>query len=127
MPMEFRFRSSFFPNSATHLDLYLRKLSGELSYGKFIHTYGPAHLSFNTYFNSFYESYWTDHTALEEISLRVTGEGRFWCNIFRESRILGVCLIARAFVELDLDGAPEVVIDIPLISKAHGHGGRIFR
>ena len=37
----------------------------------------PAHLSFNTYFNSFYESYWTDHTVLEEISLRVNGEGAF--------------------------------------------------
>ena len=122
----YQLQEFFFPKSAAHLDLYVRKLSGELSYGKSIHTYGNAHLSFNTYFNSFFESYWTGHTALETIFLQITGKGRFWCNVFRETGTQGTSLIARAFVELEPDGAPEVCIDIPLITKGHGHGGRIF-
>ncbi len=118
-------QSFIFPSSPDNADLYMRKLGGEVIYGEQIGVFDRAHLSFNTYFNSFYEDYWVGGTSLDAISLRIVGEGLFWCNIFRETKALGCALIARVRVRLG-DEVDHVSIAIPLVTRALGHGGRIF-
>ena len=89
-------------------------------------TYGPAHLSFNTYLSSFYESYWIKHTNIAEVELSITGEGRLWCNIFREAANGGCSLIGRHLIELSPGGSNQIHLPFQLVQQGHGHGGRIF-
>ncbi len=56
----------------------------------------------------------------------MSGEGRFWCNVFREAMSVGCVLIGRYLIELGVRGADEVRLPIALTPQGHGHGGRIF-
>ena len=114
------------PTSLNEQDMYVRKLGGELVYGDQLSSYGQAHLSFNTYMNSFYEDYWVKHTSVARIELFIRGQGRFWCNIFRETAAHGCVLIGRHFIDLEPGGVDEVCLPVSLIKEGHGHGGRIF-
>lgn len=115
-----------FPQSPDGQDLYLRQISGELAFNEGVRSFSVSHISFNTYFNSFYEDYWLKHTTVSEVVIELTGSGRFWCNVFREARSSGCRLIARYLVELKPGGADRVRLPVSLVSQGHGHGGRLF-
>jgi galactofuranosylgalactofuranosylrhamnosyl-N-acetylglucosaminyl-diphospho-decaprenol beta-1,5/1,6-galactofuranosyltransferase len=68
-------------------------------------------LSTDTYFNSFFESYWRHYTRLGRLRLRLrlrlTGAGSVVLR--RRSPVTGVTVVASA----DFDGGEEVVLDVP--------------
>ena len=101
-------------------------MSGDLLYGDSLATYGDAHISFNTYANSFYEAYWVKYTDIAEINLTLVGEGRLWCKVFREAATGGCALIGRHLVDLSASEAGVVRLPVKLVPQGHGHGGRIF-
>ena len=113
------------PRSPELIELYVRP-EGELYYGQdgSIGTYGPAKLSFNSYFNSFYEAYWTRYTAVRQLELTVLGQGQLWCNIFRENEIHGCALISRT--RLDLKAGEQATIPLEIRSETDGAPGRLF-
>ncbi|MBW3617409.1 MAG: glycosyltransferase [Proteobacteria bacterium] len=113
------------PRSPESLELRLR-LEGELYYDPEggISTYGPAKLSFNSYFNSFYEAYWARYTVVRSLALSLSGEGRVWCDVYRENDVCGTALISRSLIELK-PGEP-VLIPLEIRSEADGAPGRLF-
>ena len=107
-----------FPASPSHLDLYMRKISGEIFFSRHLQTYGDAHLSFNTYFNSFYEAYWVGHTAVAEIDLVIKGSGfAFGAISFGKPSPRGPFRSPRAsWSSWTPPGGRTVAIAVPLIT-----------
>lgn len=75
------------PIDKSIIDLYVRLLNGysELDDSRLTMEAG-AKVSFNTYFNSFYESYWTTCTSVRDLVIELTCSGNVSIEIFRDSK-----------------------------------------
>ena len=114
-----------FPPTPEDLHLYLRPVFGELCYSPDkLSTYGAGKLSFNSYFNSFFEAYWVRYTQVRKVSLAIRGRGKLWCDVFRDAAPLGCRSLAR--VRVDLGAVEEVLIPISLVGDDAGYPGRLF-
>lgn len=73
------------PSTDTH-PLYVRERAGTVTYRADRIQLEPfAQLSFDTYFNSFYETYWAEYTSVRNVQITFEGSGRFWCSVFRQN------------------------------------------
>lgn len=81
-----------------------------------------SRLSFNTYLNSFYETYWSRHAPLDVITLRIFGVGSVTVEVFRSMPDGTLYRVARA--PIDLDSEPGGMIDVPL-DASHARSGRL--
>lgn len=105
-------------------DLYVRSLSGEpeLASDRITCPRG-SRLSFNTYFNSFYESYWTECAPFGDLVLEVNVKGRGVLEVFRDTQSSGCHRIQSRKVQ----GTPGVWLPVPVTkSGALGDRGRLF-
>ena len=114
------------PVEKTISELYLRIINGNVEVDNHQLVMGPgAKVSFNTYFNSFYESYWTECTAIEDIVLRVEFSGSIHVEIFRDTKHQGVSRIFNG--KLSSDGAAKTLTDIQLCrDDGLSEAGRLF-
>lgn len=106
-------------------DLYYRVLHppvGTADQGRVTIGIG-AKVSFNTYFNSFYEHYWMSHAPLDEIALRLFGSGQVLVEWFR-ALPTGV----HYFLDqkcVDLNSSDDDLPSVRLASNADA-AGRLF-
>lgn len=81
--------------------LYLRGVAGSIAIeGESFRLAAGAAVSFDTYFNSFYEAFWLEHTCVSEVGLRLQGSGRARCIVTRETLNGERVLAADRSVEL---------------------------
>lgn len=85
------------------------------------------HVSTNSYFNSFYESYWTKYTEIRNFYLRIKFRGCLSIRIFRDEPGTGVRLI-KVLKKLHHEESDEFIAEIPsaYTSLVKGSAGRIF-
>jgi len=113
------------PRSPEGLELYARVERGEILHQpQGLRTTPHASVSFDAYLNSFFETYWVQHTNIDQVQLVLNGRGRVWCTIFRETPVGGRETVARQLVDLDLYG--EATVPVQLRPASHGHPGRLF-
>ncbi|NWG38592.1 MAG: glycosyltransferase [Hydrogenophilaceae bacterium] len=111
------------PTNKLVSELYLRMLSGYVEYDdKQLYLDRDTKISFNTYFNSFYESYWAECTQVSDLQLTIELSGEVVIEIFRDSVSLGCKLIE--WKQIGSDVMSLHTINIPIASKdAMGLGG----
>lgn len=107
-------------------DLFIRELAGHIEFGQHYLTMPPgSKLSFNTYFNSFYESYWSECSNIENVALLVEFSGKAFIEIFRDTKHQGVSKIYSK--HYTAHGFVKVICPIPLASPSHlAEPGRLF-
>jgi galactofuranosylgalactofuranosylrhamnosyl-N-acetylglucosaminyl-diphospho-decaprenol beta-1,5/1,6-galactofuranosyltransferase len=107
-------------------DLYCRNLAGHAELrreGLLLER--DAKVSFNTYFNSFYESYWNECAPYGDLYLELELNGRGLVEIFRDTKDSGCQLIQSKKIQ----GMPGCSVAIPVtasLSGAWGERGRLF-
>jgi galactofuranosylgalactofuranosylrhamnosyl-N-acetylglucosaminyl-diphospho-decaprenol beta-1,5/1,6-galactofuranosyltransferase len=111
------------PSNKLVSELYVRMLTGYVEYDEerlFLDR--DTKVSFNTYFNSFYESYWAECTDLTNLELSIELSGDVVIEIFRDSASLGCKLIE--WKQVNSDVMAECNVKIPIVTKdALGLGG----
>jgi len=112
----------FFPKDKSVSELYLRILYGYVEFGENLILSKGAKISSNTFFNSFYESYWNKFTSLDELQLVLQFKGRLRIDIFRDTGNSGCHKIEWKYVESTGDDATS--IKLPRLEL--GQSGRIF-
>ncbi len=115
----------FLPADASIDALYLRYLTGyaEVS-GWVLRIQENAKISFNTYFNSFYESYWQALTGLDNLYLEIECTGSVFVEVFRDTMDYGCYRIA--FCRIDAEAPTVRRLALPAMGSGVGAGGRIF-
>ncbi|MDO4723248.1 MAG: glycosyltransferase [Comamonadaceae bacterium] len=114
------------PQDTALSDLYLRYLAG---YSEVIddalHMERGAKVSFNSYFNSFYESYWSQISSVHELELEIAFTGSLQLEVFRDTRDYGCQKIA--FTRLKSDGSQPQRVALNALASTTGElSGRIF-
>ncbi|TAN52219.1 MAG: glycosyltransferase family 2 protein [Methylococcaceae bacterium] len=107
-------------------DLYLRMLTGytELDEQCLAMEKG-AKVSFNTYFNSFYESYWVECTNVRELILQVEYSGSVLVEVFRDTKNHGCHRIN--WKKLSSGRTKQSLIKISMFGLSGlGEAGRLF-
>jgi galactofuranosylgalactofuranosylrhamnosyl-N-acetylglucosaminyl-diphospho-decaprenol beta-1,5/1,6-galactofuranosyltransferase len=82
-----------------------------------------ADISFNRFFNSFYESYWVEYTPIQAIDIVLEGRGRLWCSVFRQNSKSEPSLIRRELLNL---GNSAEIIRVDLAVPSSGEQGRLY-
>ena len=72
-----------------------RKLALLASADRSLHIDGGMTLSFGTYFNSFYSSYWSECTSVSRVELRLRLAGRGAIKVFWQTNETSVALLGR--------------------------------
>ena len=105
--------------------LYLRYLTGyaEVS-DRVLQLQKKAKISFNSYFNSFYESYWQALTGLVKLNLEIECAGSLIVEVFRDTKDYGCHRIA--FCRIDAEAPTVRRLALPALGSGVGAGGRIF-
>jgi galactofuranosylgalactofuranosylrhamnosyl-N-acetylglucosaminyl-diphospho-decaprenol beta-1,5/1,6-galactofuranosyltransferase len=105
-------------------DLYVRLSSGETELaGDRIICPPGSKLSFNTYFNSFYESYWTECAPFGDLVLEVNIKGRGLVEVFRDTQSGG----CQRIQSRKMHGTLGAWLPVPVIkSGTLGDRGRLF-
>jgi galactofuranosylgalactofuranosylrhamnosyl-N-acetylglucosaminyl-diphospho-decaprenol beta-1,5/1,6-galactofuranosyltransferase len=119
------------PSNKLVSELYIRMLSGYVEFDdERLLLDRDTKVSFNTYFNSFYESYWAECTDLSDLQLSIELSGDVVIEIFRDSVSLGCKLIEWKQINSDVMAVCNV--KIPIASKdslglgGPHYSGRIF-
>lgn len=114
------------PRDKTISELYLRELHGYLEVDEFYLMLEPAtKISFNTYFNSFYESYWVECTSIEDVFLEIEFVGAIVVEIYRDTQNNGCSRIVEKKLTADLLDKQKV--DFLVFNEGGlGEAGRIF-
>lgn len=82
---------------------------------------GGVKVSFDAYFNCFYENYWLHNTDLEDVALHLDLQGKGVVSVFRQSAQGPTYLVRRQ--PYDLGDVDSVVIDVTRDSGfSHGPG-----
>ena len=115
----------FLPADASIDALYLRYLTGyaEVS-DRVLQLQKKAKISFNSYFNSFYESYWQALTGLGKLNLEIECAGSLIVEVFRDTKDYGCHRIA--FCRIDAEAPTVRRLALPALGSGVGAGGRIF-
>ena len=127
-------QSIFFPDERFKQDLYFVMFhKREIMYdgievkdGSII-LENKGHISTNSYFNSFYESYWTKYTSIRKFFLKIKFEGVLSIKVYRDEPGLGARLI-KTIDRLHHENMNEMLLEIPsnYTSAVKGSAGRIF-
>lgn len=113
------------PQSTGTQSLYVRERAGRITYvADGIQLEPFAQLSFNTFFNSFYEAYWVEYTSIRGIQIAFQGSGRLWCSVFRQSAEGEPCRICCELV--DLSRVTSASVKVQLQDRATGEPGRLY-
>lgn len=75
-----------------------------------VEMYEGSRLSFNSYFNSFYESYWLEHTNVDIVTLQIQVKGSGKILVYRDSQTHGCYEIAS--IDFDHANAKNIKIEI---------------
>jgi len=113
------------PWTQTARSLYVRDLRGLCSdSGDWELHEEDTHRSFNTYFSSFYESYWLENTGIQNLFLEFDLSGCVLLEIYRDTPSGGCYRIAAEKVR-ETEG--RVRVPVPLFREGQlGEPGRIF-
>lgn len=114
------------PMDKTITDLYLRVPEGYVEADEcHLLMERKSKVSFNTYFNSFYESYWVDCTVIPDLYLSVEFSGSILVEVFRDTKNHGCHRVE--WKTLSSDEAASKTIRIPLFREGGlGEAGRLF-
>lgn len=128
----------FFPRAGLPKSLYLRYLRGGEEDASALAVDAARQpiargdtLSTNTYFNSFYEAYWAEHTSLSDIALRVGFRGRLTVRVLRDVKDAGCAPILTATLAAPADPAPGIAVrhlslEFPTRSQPFVPRGRLY-
>jgi galactofuranosylgalactofuranosylrhamnosyl-N-acetylglucosaminyl-diphospho-decaprenol beta-1,5/1,6-galactofuranosyltransferase len=125
-PSHFMVQEILLPKSGATDALYLKYISGyaEINDLSLFMDKG-AKVSFNSYFNSFYESYWVDCAPVKDLVLEISFDGSLLVEIYRDSKDSGCQLIW--FQRIVSDGVSGIKVRIPVNGLGEvGESGRIF-
>jgi galactofuranosylgalactofuranosylrhamnosyl-N-acetylglucosaminyl-diphospho-decaprenol beta-1,5/1,6-galactofuranosyltransferase len=112
------------PKDKSLTDLYMRMLCGYVEFDEnAVYMRKGSKISFNTYFNSFYEDYWSKYTCLEDAELELRFKGSLHVEIFRETARNGCFMIEWKKASCEEMGS--TIINLPLRPET-GKTGRIF-
>ncbi len=115
----------FFPVEVSIDELYIRFISG---YSKIcdegLDMARSSKVSFNTFFNSFYEDYWSNISCVTELFLEIDFSGSILIEVFRDTHNQGCSRIE--YVRLDSDSLSKKTISIHAFASGMGVKGRIF-
>lgn len=115
----------FFTSDASIVDLYHRYLSGYSEVvDDILRMEKDAKVSFNTYFNSFYESYWANISFVEDLFLEIEFSGSIMIEVFRDTKNHGCHKIV--FLRLNSDSLDKRTVPLIALNSAMGETGRIF-
>jgi len=93
-PTVYPIQAILLPSNKLVSELYIRVLSGYADFDdEKLMIDKETKVSFNTYFNSFYESYWAECTDLTSVQLAVEFTGEIVIEIYRDALNLGCNLI----------------------------------
>ena len=113
----------FFPDDASIDALYMRYLTGyaEISDGV-LRLQENDKVSFNSYFNSFYESYWYALAGLNNLYLEIECTGSVIVEVFRDTKDYGCHRIAFCRIDAEASAVRRLALPAPRF----GTRGRIF-
>lgn len=115
----------FFPNDASIDSLYLRYLAGYMEIADdVLKMEKGSKVSFNTFFNSFYESYWAEISSTGDIFLEIDFSGSILLEVFRDTKHNGCNKIA--FIRLDSESPETKYVPLGSIFSDVGESGRVF-
>lgn len=114
------------PFDKTVSELYLRILQGYVEVDEtHLSLDKGGKVSFNTYFNSFYESYWIECTEISDLQLTVEFEGALVIEVFRDSKHHGCHRIHWKKIK-STEGTSQT-IELPLYKDGGlSPAGRLF-
>jgi galactofuranosylgalactofuranosylrhamnosyl-N-acetylglucosaminyl-diphospho-decaprenol beta-1,5/1,6-galactofuranosyltransferase len=115
----------FFSANAAIEALYLRTLHGHAELvDDVLCLEQDTKLSFNTYFNSFYESYWSQISSLDDLCLEIEFSGSLIIEVFRDTHHQGCQRITH--LRLDADRQEQRSIPLNALGSSIGVTGRLF-
>lgn len=83
-----------------------------------------AKVSFNSYFNSFYESYWRELSDAKDVFLEIVFEGSIIVETFRDTKDYGCNRIGLVWAEAESQSTHKISINA--LSPIIGQTGRVF-
>lgn len=98
-------------------ELYVNRLSGEFFVDDHLLNIGnDSEISFDTFYNSFYEAYWTEYTPIQDLLLEIEFKGVFELEVWREN-VLGRVKLVRIRCSADDFSCMTIPLEVLQIEK----------
>ena len=113
------------PVDKANLNSYLRIVDGYVEINdQQLEMEKGSKVSFNSYFNSFYEIYWDEFAQIEDIVLELNFTGSVYIEVYRETKHNGCKLVS--WKTLNSTKAEKEIIKITHLWKFTKEKGRLF-